>query len=64
MHLQLLAQLTKPQTVTVPVRGIRLHHKGEAAVPFGLAVTVPVRGIRLHQEKEQPLRGSRTLLSP
>ena len=34
--------------VTVPVRGIRLHHQHAFGQGGAAAVTVPVRGIRLH----------------
>ncbi len=59
------------KSVTVPVRGIRLHHEQQnEAIRMVKDVTVPVRGIRLHPEPALcnvsreprvtvPVRGSR-----
>ena len=49
MHPGDLLRLHNAVTVTVPVRGIRLHPEASAhRQPAQQVVTVPVRGIRLH----------------
>ena len=61
-----LSKLFPFPPVTVPVRGIRLHHSDGGIIKRdGTIVAVPVRGIRLHQSiDEASKRMPGELLSP